>query len=273
MTIRQMRWSIRKSMMLFMVGFLVAIPLKSVAQTAEPAMDSKANMLFQEMAEHLKSSQSFSFDAEITYDEVHLTDQKLQFGAIASYAVRRPNLVQANYQGDRRQVSFFYDGINFSMLEVNKNLYGIFKAAANIDGLVDQIQDDYGFSLPMGDLLSTQIYPMVMQNALSSRYVGRSDIRGVSCHHLAFTGESRDLQIWISERRPPVPCKFIVTYKDEPTAPQYTAIFANWDFQERSANDPRFRFSIPPNAQRIDVLPGSRRLNSGAMNRPTGETP
>jgi hypothetical protein len=254
------------------MGSLLAIPLSSSAQKAKLSIDPKAEQLFRQMTDYLKSAQSFSFEAEITRDEILPSGQKLQIGATSDYVVRRPNRLQANYNGDRRQVSFYYDGTNFTMSDTDKNLYGTVKVAPDIDSLVDQIQDNYGFSLPMGDLMSTNIYTTVSQKASSSRYIGLSKIRGVTCHHLAFTLEHRDLQIWIADSQPPVPCKFIITYKEEPGSPQYTAILYNWDFKERSPDDPRFTFQPPANAQQIEIFPQNiRQVNSNANS--SGDTP
>jgi hypothetical protein len=271
MKINQFKGSICRHLVLLAMGCIFAVPFRSFAQTEPLKIDPKAEQIFRQMTDFLKSAQSFSFEAEITRDEVLPSGQKLQFGAIADYAVRRPNRLQGNYNGDRRQASFYYDGTTFTFTDTDKNLYSTFKAASDIDGLVDQIQDNYGFSLPMGDLLSTTIYSTVMQKeGLGSRYVGLSKVRGVSCHHLAFTTESRDLQIWIADSQPPVPCKFIITDKEEPSAPQYTAVLFNWDFKERSPDDPRFQFQVPANAQKIDFLPSSTRPTQVETNSPTG---
>lgn len=270
MKIRLFEFSIWRGIILFTTGCLLAFPLSSSAQSAKLKIDPKAEQLFRQMTDYLKSAQSFSFDAEITRDEILPSGQKLQIGAVSNYVVRRPNRVQSNYDGDRSQTSFYYDGTNFTIIDTDKNLYSTVQAAPDIDRLVDQIEDIYGFSLPMGDLVSTDIYPKVSQKALSSRYVGLSKVRGVTCHHIALTGENRDLQIWIADSQPPVPCKFIITYKDEPGSPQYTAILSNWDFQEISADDPRFTFQAPPNAQKIEMIP---QLTQQPNADPSGVTP
>ena len=49
-----------------------------------------------------------------------------------------------------------------------------------------------------------------------------------------------------------MPRKFVITYKDEPDSPQYTAIFSNWDFTTKLP-DFVFKFEPPPGASKIKV--------------------
>ena len=107
------------------------------------------------MFDFLKQQKALSFQADITVDEVRSSGQKIQYAAKANFVVLRPNHLRADYQGDRRQVSFFYDGKNFTMQETNKNLYGTISAPSNIDTLIEQLEDRYDINLPMGDLIST----------------------------------------------------------------------------------------------------------------------
>ena len=50
----------------------------------------------------------------------------------------------------------------------------------------------------------------------------------------------------------PVPRKFLITYKDESDAPQFTAVFSGWDFATRLP-DFVFKFEPPEGANKIDV--------------------
>lgn len=246
----------------------VAHPLPFSYAQALPAIDPKAEQSLQQMANFLKQQQSFSFQADITLDEVHSSGQKIQYAAKADFVVLRPNHLRADYQGDRRQVNFFYDGKNFTMQEINKNLYGTIAAPSTIDTLIDQLEDRYDLNLPMGDLISTDTYEAVRGQLTSGSFIGLSSINDVSCNHLAFTAENIDWQIWIKAEGQPVPCKLIITYKNEAQSPQYTAILSNWDFSLRSPNDPGFSFTPPSDAVKIELLPNAATSESSET---TGE--
>jgi hypothetical protein len=76
---------------------------------------------------------------------------------------------------------------------------------------------------------------------------------GVPCEHLAFSADNVDWQVWIQDGPRPVPRKFVITYKDEPNDPQYTAVFSNWDFNTELP-DFVFNFEPPPGAAKIPVM-------------------
>jgi hypothetical protein len=75
---------------------------------------------------------------------------------------------------------------------------------------------------------------------------------GVSCEHLAFSQNNIDWQVWIENGARPVPRKFVITYKDEPDSPEFTAIFSNWDFTTQLP-DFVFKFDPPPGSAKIGV--------------------
>jgi hypothetical protein len=58
--------------------------------SAPPIIDPQVNKLLREMGEYLKDAQQFSFQAEITFDDVLPSGQKIQFGATEDVAVRLP---------------------------------------------------------------------------------------------------------------------------------------------------------------------------------------
>jgi hypothetical protein len=92
----------------------------------------------------------------------------------------------------------------------------------------------------------------LLQKATSGADLGSVAVLGVSCEHLVFTQDRIDWQIWIENGARPVPRKFVITYKDEPDSPQYTAIFSNWDFATKLP-DFVFKFEPPAGATKIKV--------------------
>ena len=44
-----------------------------------------------------------------------------------------------------------------------------------------------------------------------------------------------DWQIWIDDGMQTIPCKLVITYKTQPSQPQFTALFTDWDFAPRIA--------------------------------------
>jgi len=70
---------------------------------------------------------------------------------------------------------------------------------------------------------------------------------------LAFTQKEIDWQIWIEEGPRPLPRKLLITYKNEPLSPQYTAILSGWDLQPR-LSDSFAEFHPPIGSDEIQFL-------------------
>jgi hypothetical protein len=53
------------------------------------------------------------------------------------------------------------------------------------------------------------------------------------------------------------PCKLVITYKTQPSQPQFTAVFSDWDFAPRIAT-PVFTPEPPPGLEKVPFQTGSR---------------
>ena len=78
-------------------------------------------------------------------------------------------------------------------------------------------------------------------------------IGGVECDFLAFRKETVDLQIWIAQGERPYSCRYTVTTRDLPGAPQYTIQIRDWKTgDEVAATD--FSFKNPTDAKKVDLM-------------------
>ena len=81
-------------------------------------------------------------------------------------------------------------------------------------------------------------------------YLGLNDVNGRSCHTLAFVEKDIDWQIWIDTGPQLTPCKLVITYKTQPSQPQFSAVFTDWDFAPRIAA-PVFTPNLPAGTQKV----------------------
>src|SRR5574341_2690626 len=65
-----------------------------------PIIDPKADRLLREMGDLLKTAKQFYFTAEIMFDDLLPSDQKLQFAAYEEISVEKPNRIFAEYLSD-----------------------------------------------------------------------------------------------------------------------------------------------------------------------------
>jgi hypothetical protein len=75
-------------------------------------------------------------------------------------------------------------------------------------------------------------------------------VNGRSCYTLAFVEKDIDWQIWIDTGPQLTPCKLVITYKAQPSLPQFSAVFTDWNFSPRIAA-PVFTPTLPSGTQKI----------------------
>ena len=229
---------------------------KPAEKPAEPAamapiINPEADKLLREMGEYLKNAQQFSFQAEITFDDVLPSGQKIQFAATEDLAVHRPGEAYIEYRGDLGVKRFWYKGDTITLYDPGNNLYATEKVPAKFDEAIDQVMKEFGFSPPLVDILYSDPYKLLIDRVQFGLYIGLSMVDGIHCHHLAFVDKYIDWQIWIEDGKQLVPRKILITYKTIPGAPQFTAVLSDWDFATPLANR-LFSASLPAGAEKIE---------------------
>jgi len=229
----------------------------TVAHSQEP-IEARADDILRAMGDYLSSAEEFRFQASVTYDEF-LGLQMVQYGGEADITVRRPGRLRVEYSGDERQNSVVYDGEAMTLFHAGKNLYATIEVDSGIDDAVDRVFELSGFSVPVADLVYADPYAVLVESAETGLVVGRHAVDGTPCHHLAFSQEALDWQIWIEDGPRPVPRKLVITYKNEPGSPQYVARLSGWDFHPQVA-DGFFAFEPPAGADQVEFLPPAERV-------------
>ena len=208
--------------------------------------------LLRSMTDYLQAQQAFSFHIETTF-EVFDLGQKLQFAGNADVLVRRPDRMAIDYRDDLSARRVWYNGSHLTLVDPRTNVYASAKAKSNLEDTLDQMESLYGLVMPVSDLLGGDAYSLIASQTIGASYVGLHQVAGTACHHLAFAGESTDLQLWIRDGDSPAPCKLVVDYKDEPGRPEYVVVLTDWEFGAKLA-DSRFEPEIPDGARRIEFL-------------------
>ena len=192
------------------------------------------------MSDYLSAANQFSFHSEGTEEEVLDSGPKLHLATSVDIVVRRPDRIWADMRDDHNHKRFWYDGSRITLLTVPANLY----ATASVPGQIDATLADFLVSNP---------YDVLTENVTGGLYIGLQFVDGVPCHHLVFTQEEIDWQIWVQEGNQPVPRKFVITYKNEPGSPHYTVHLTGWDFAPH-VPDVLFEFEPPSGAAEIEFL-------------------
>jgi len=213
----------------------------------------QADRLLRQMCDTLKAAGQFSFHADILYDDLLASGQKVQLAAADKVLIRRPDRIYAEFQGETGDKRFWYDGKTMTLYDPKHHVYGTEEVPATIDAMLDHLIKAIGFAPPLSDLAYGDPYAVLTQNVQYGFYAGLTQVGGEPCHHLAFQEKKIDWQIWIEDGTRWVPRKLVITYKTLPGAPQFMATFSHWDFAT-PAPDGVFSANLPPDAARIAFL-------------------
>ena len=228
---------------------------------ADTAVDVRANTLVQRMGDCLGQAKFFSVDAEIWQDIESSSGRRIQADRTVTLQVRRPDRLHAEVHSPRRNRELIYDGSALTLFNQMENFYGTVHTSGPLDEAMDVASERFGIDMPLEDFIRSDPHKDLLQKATSGVDIGPVTVLGVACEHLAFTQENIDWQIWIENGARPVPRKFVITYKDEPNSPQFTAIFSKWDFTTTLPNFV-FEFEPPTGAVKIKVKEMKAQLQS-----------
>ena len=239
--------------------FLAAMPQHAVRAQNPPAtppkaVSAQAEQLLKEMSTYIGSANAFTFHADITFDHVLPSGQKLQYMATEEVALERPGHLYVQWAGDLGDRQFWYDGKAVTLYDPATPFYGSEQAPPDIDAMLDKVDNELGFEPPLSDFLYSDPYHEVQGNLQFGLDLGTTEINGRECHSLAFVSRDVDWQIWIDTGPQFTPCKLLITYKMQPGQPQFSAVFTDWNFSPRIA-EPIFKPDLPPGVEKIPFAP------------------
>ena len=227
------------------------VPAASKAKAAKAAPSAKK--ILQQACDFLKAAKQFSFKAEVTDDRVYTQGKKLQFAMDLEAFVSRPDKLRVNAAGDLENKQFFYDGKTITLYEKDRKVYATMAAPGTIAAALNQAHKKYGLRVALADLTGGNAYALMTTGVKHALYVGEGSVRGVKCHHLAFDKKDIQFQVWIATGAKPLIRKLLITQKEFPASPQWTAYLSAWNFSPQLSNN-LFVFKPPPGAAKIRFI-------------------
>ena len=224
-----------------------------VSAQTNAMISPRAETVLRSACEFLAHTRVFSLNAEIWREHMDEAGQKIQFSRAVRMDVKRPDRLRLEISSPTTARGFWYDGKTLTVLDRRHNWYATNTMPATLDGAVDAAHDQ-GIDLPLIDLAMSDPYANATAKVEQGKYYGLAAVSGVSCHHLAFTQENVDWQIWVEDGPQPFIRKFVITYKNEPGAPEFTALITHWNLTDRIA-DSDFIFERPLGASVIGMRP------------------
>jgi hypothetical protein len=228
----------------------------ALCQEREAVIDPQADKILRQMSDYMNTLQQFTIHLENSNDVLLKTGQKVQLGSAVDIFVRRPDRLRADSDGDLRSQQIFYDGKRITLYEKKVNTYATMEVPANMEKALDHARENFGLIAPAADLVSINSYDILTENVTSGDYLGLSKVHGVECHHLLFTQDETDWQIWIENSKTPMPRKIIITEKLMTGAPQFTSLLTERDLSAQFEEN-LFTFVPPDEAAKIKFLPAN----------------
>jgi len=202
--------------------------------------------------QYLAEAPFFSLTAEIWREHVTESGQKLQFSRTVTFEVKRPDRLHVEIRSPHSERGFWYEGKSLTVLDRKRNLFSTASMPGTLDAALDKAHDQFGIDLPLIDLAVSDPYTSATAKVLKESYYGLAPVLGVDCHHLAFTQENIDWQMWIQNGPQPLIRKLVITHKNEEGAPEFTALITRWDLTAR-ISDSDFVFEPPRGATKVEM--------------------
>ncbi len=227
----------------------VSVPAQQLTNVAP-----RAEEILRSACQFLAETPYFGLSAEIWREHIGDNGEKLQFVRQAEMQVKRPGKLHAEIHSPHSARGFWFDGKSLTILDRQRNFYSSEAISGNLDSAIDQARDQFGVDLPLVDLAVSDPYRNATAKVTKGIYLGLSPAMGYTCHHLAFVQENIDWQVWIQDGPQPLIRKFVITHKNDPGAPEFTALITSWNMSDRIAES-NFVFESSVGARKVQMRP------------------
>ncbi len=236
------------------LALTIGFSFSAVSLSAGDSVEPRAREVLEQSSTALGAQERARFVVRDSIDIIDATGQKIQHEHNRTIEVERPNRFRSSAQGDLMKAQAWYDGESASILLPGKNVWGKIEHEGDIDSMLLHASEVLGMQFPAADLASNDFAALILENAKSLRYLGIHLALGTDCHHLAFSNDGIDGQIWLRTDDAATIQKLVIDYKSLPGEPQYQLEVLSIEYPE-SYPEGHFDFAPPEGAERVDLLP------------------
>jgi hypothetical protein len=242
------------------LAIIVGLLMVGIRPSVAGAEEKSAAARIEAMANLLAKAQRLGVTVDCTYDVVQDSGQKIEFGERRELKLRRPDRARIEVtrrDGSRRGLIF--DGTQLTAFDLDEKVYATVLKPGTVDVALGYYTQDLEMRLPLRELFAADL-PQQLKSVLeSARSVGKETIGGVATDHVAFRGDTADVQLWIAYDGDPLPQRVVITYRLAEGQPQFQADFHGWTFNP-DVPDSAFAFSPAAGAEKVPILaPGRQR--------------
>jgi len=219
----------------------------AVVEIPKEAQRPDPKQVLKSMTDYLGALPHAIVAADVVAEEVLSSGTKVQVVSSRRLTVARPDKFRVEASSGKEDRTYLYDGKRMTVYSREKNVYGTMEMPNTIEATLAKLAKDYNTSAPLAEMFAKDLYPRLAERIKSADYVGLHKAGDVDCHHLAFTQDAIDWEIWIQKGDQPLPRRLTITYKLLPGVPRFSATLDKWDLTSPPAAD-AFKFEPPTGA-------------------------
>jgi len=223
------------------------------------AVDQEAVELLRRGLDYLRNLKKFSVQAQSTLEDLLDSGHRIDYEIAGRVIVNRPNKLRTERYGELFHQIFYYDGKTLTLYNPYDNVYATTPAPKTIEEMFFFVRDTLGISEPVSDLLYPNSFSLLTQNVNFAMVIGKEMIGDIQCDHMLFSCPGADFQIWISDTKPNLPYRYIVTDTSTPELLSFTTVMRDWNINP-DISDSTFNF-VP--------LQGTKKINFIKVNSNT----
>ena len=199
--------------------------------SSAPRLDEQAIALLRRSAEFLASQNAMSFNWFVSYDEVIDEREKITFMRSGSNLLVRDKGFFSRAEGENGIREWRYDGQQVTFAAPAEKYYASAEFKGGFDALVDSARENMGSEIPLYAIMRRGLPERLEEGLKRAAYLGITRVADQEVHHLAFSEEEEDWQVWIStDEQQPVPLVIVGTEPKKLGWPQYRAYLTDWTF-------------------------------------------
>jgi hypothetical protein len=220
---------------------------------ASPGIDPQSEQLLQQLGATMQQAKAVRVSEHAVWDELQNTGQTVQLSRRATLVAAHPDQLFVTAKGDDgTDWAAWYDGRVLTLLDRVNNEYATEEFRGTNMAMLGHMHDKYGMDFPMGDFMTERLYESTRSNIQEAFYLGKATVAGREARHLLCKQEQLDWQLWVTPGEKPLPLKLVITFKQKPGQPGFTANFDRWELDPVVPDDV-FKFTAPSGAKKVEV--------------------
>ena len=228
-----------------------AAQAQPAAAAPEAARQAQARTVMMNMAQFLANAPRFQVSLRSGYDVVQPSGQKIAFHEDRLVTVSRPDRLRIEgTRSDGAKALTVFSGKEIVVLDYASKVYARAPQPGALDQTIVYFVRDLGMRLPLAAMLLSRLPAELQERVRSVDYVELTAVDGIPAHHIAARTDTVDVQLWVTDGAQPLPRRVVLTYKNEPGQPQFSAEFSKWNLAP-AIDEALFAVQAPPELQKV----------------------